>query len=199
MPSRRRVSNPLALAVLCQLLEKPMHPYEMSRTMRLRKKENSIKLNYGALYSVVEKLEKHGLIEAMETVREGRRPERTVYRLTSAGRAEFEDWMAELLGSPVKEFTQFEAALALLGGLPPDDVVALLEQRLFELEMQVQSYEHAGELAEKQLSRLFYIEWDYVAAMTRAERDWVAKQLEDIKSGRFDGLDMWKELHESTN
>lgn len=197
MASRRRVSNPLALAVLGQLLEKPMHPYEMSRTMRLRKKESSIKLNYGALYSVVEKLEKHGLIEAVETVREGRRPERTVYQLTSAGRAEYEDWMAELLGTPVKEYTQFEAALAMLAGLPPDDVVDLLEQRLFQLDVQLQSYEHAGELAEKQVPRLFYIEWDYVHAMTRAERDWVAKQVEDIRSGTFDGLDLWRRLHEN--
>ena len=83
---RRRVSNPLALAVLSALRERPMHPYEMAATMRSQGKERSIKLNYGSLYTVVDNLAKHGLIEAMEATREGRRPERTVYRLTEAGR-----------------------------------------------------------------------------------------------------------------
>ena len=83
--SRRRVSNPLALAVLGCLSERPMHPYEISTTLRTRGKEQSIKLNYGSLYAVVESLQKHGLIRAQETTREGRRPERTVYAITEAG------------------------------------------------------------------------------------------------------------------
>jgi DNA-binding PadR family transcriptional regulator len=89
--TRRRVSNPLALAVLSCLSERPMHPYEISTTLRSRGKEQSIKLNYGSLYSVVESLQKHGLIESRETTRKGRRPERTVYEITDAGAAEFED------------------------------------------------------------------------------------------------------------
>ena len=57
--TRRRVSNPLALAVLSCLNEKPMHPYEISTTLRTRGKETSIKLNYGSLYSVVDSLERN--------------------------------------------------------------------------------------------------------------------------------------------
>ena len=90
--SRRRVSNPLALAVLACLSERPMHPYEISTTLRGRGKEHSVKLNYGSLYSVVEPLQRHGLISSRETTREGRRPERTVYEITAAGVDEFEDW-----------------------------------------------------------------------------------------------------------
>ena len=84
--AKRKMSNPLALAVLSLLVEKPMHPYEMSSTMRERVKEASIKLNYGSLYSVVDSLQRHHLIEVQETIREGRRPERTVYAITEAGR-----------------------------------------------------------------------------------------------------------------
>ena len=39
---RRSTSNPLALAVLASLHERPMHPYEMASTMRERGKEQSI-------------------------------------------------------------------------------------------------------------------------------------------------------------
>ena len=82
--TRRRVSNPLALAVLACLGERPMHPYEISSTLRQRGKEESIKLNFGSLYSVVAALEKHGLVVEQERVREGNRPERTIYAITLA-------------------------------------------------------------------------------------------------------------------
>src|SRR6266536_2219467 len=126
---KRKVSNPLALAVLALLSEKPMHPYEMSTTLRNRSKEESIKLNYGSLYSVVETLHRHELIDVQETIREGRRPERTIYSITEAGRVELVDWLSELLSIPVKEFTQFEAALSLMPCLPPDEVSRLLHMR----------------------------------------------------------------------
>ncbi|MGH8860045.1 MAG: PadR family transcriptional regulator, partial [Jatrophihabitantaceae bacterium] len=125
--SRRRVSNPLALAVLSCLHERPMHPYEISTTLRSRGKEQSIKLNYGSLYAVVESLRKHGLITSRETTREGRRPERTVYEITPAGVDEFEEWLAELLSTPVRDYASLEAGLSLMAGLQPDEVAAMLE------------------------------------------------------------------------
>src|SRR5690348_11340885 len=135
--TRRRVSNPLALAVLGCLAERPMHPYEISTTLRTRGKEQSIKLNYGSLYSVVEALQKRGLITARETTREGRRPERTVYEITAAGQDEFEDWLAELLSTPVRDFTSLEAGLSLMPGLPPDEVARLLGERADRLRIEL--------------------------------------------------------------
>jgi DNA-binding PadR family transcriptional regulator len=133
MTTKRKIQNPLALAGLACLMEHPMHPYEMATTMRERGKDQSIKLNYGALYTVVESLQQHGLIVAQETEREGRCPERTVYRLTRAGHMELIDWISELISRPVKEYTQFEAGLSFIPVLPPEDAVALLmQQRTFQ-------------------------------------------------------------------
>ena len=58
----RQFSNPLALAALVFLFERPMHPYEMAATLRERHKEESIKLRYGSLYTVIERLASGGLI-----------------------------------------------------------------------------------------------------------------------------------------
>ncbi len=115
MPGRGR-SNNLALAVLSCLYERPMHPYEVSQTLRTRAKDESIKLNFGSLYSVVESLEKRGFIVARETVREGKRPERTIYEITDAGKRELIDWLSELVSVPVKEYLSFEAALVVAPG-----------------------------------------------------------------------------------
>src|SRR5918998_6688119 len=101
------------------LYERPMHPYEMVTLMRERGKHESVRLRYSSLYSVVGALEREELIVARETVREGRRPERTVYGITEAGREEFLTWLRELLSEPTKEYTQFAAGLSFLAAVSP--------------------------------------------------------------------------------
>src|SRR3954449_2568112 len=100
MAGKRKVGNLLGLAVLAYLLQRPMHPYEISKTLRDNGDDRSIKFNHGSLYMVVGQLEKAGFITAQETGREGSRPERTVYALTDAGRAELRDWLRDLVGEP---------------------------------------------------------------------------------------------------
>src|SRR5579872_3827487 len=193
--TKRKVSNPLALAVLACLFERPMHPYEMATTLRERGKDQSIKLNYGSLYTVVEALQQHGLIVAQETEREGRRPERTVYRLTDAGRMELIDWVSELLSRPAKEFTRFEAGLSLAGVLPPEDVAALLHQRCDQLEMETSQIRSALRLVEQRgLKRVFVIESEYLLAMREAELAWTRKLADEITSGTLDGIAEWSAL-----
>lgn len=194
---RRRVKNPLALAVLSCLTERPMHPYEISTTLRHRGKEDSIKLNYGSLYSVVEALQKHELITTRETTREGRRPERTVYEITAAGVAEFEDWLSELLSTPTRDFTSLEAGLSLMPGLPPDDVALLLEKRAERLRVELRTLDamHA-EAAAAQLPELFLVESRFRHAALTAELDFVAELAKDIRSGSYPGVKLWRRIHE---
>jgi len=193
----RRRSNPLALAVLECLSEKPMHPYEISATLRTRGKEQSIKLNYGSLYSVVESLARHGLISAQQTTREGRRPERTVYAITEAGQAELEDWLAELLATPAREYTSLEAGLSLAGALPPDDVARLLDKRCFALEMELSGLQKAGELSDELgLPEIFAVESHYRHALLSAELAFVRRLVGRIRDGSLGGAKLWRRVHE---
>ena len=175
MAARNR-SNPLALAVLICLYERPMHPYEVSATLRQRHKHESVRLNYGSLYAVVASLEKRGLIVPLEVERSGRLPERTVYELTDAGRIETHDWLTELLSTPVKDYTAFEAALSFLPALPPDDVVALLRERAQHLEIELAREGGTRELIEKaRLPRLFWVEEEFRTVLREAELDYVRR------------------------
>ena len=195
--TRRKVSNPLALAVLACLYERPMHPYEIASTLRERHKDDSIKLNYGSLYSVVESLKGHLLIVEQQTARQGNRPERTVYELTDAGRLELIDWMSELLCRPVKEFTQFEAGLSLLPVLPPNDVKSLLEERCRRLEVEVEQYRSLRKLiSSERVPRLFWIESEYRITLREAELDWTRGLIADLTSGSLEGMEQWVKFHE---
>lgn len=195
--ARRKFTNLLALAVLSCLHERPMHPYEVSQTLRSRGKDQSIKLNYGALYSVVESMARAGYIEARETVREGRRPERTVYAITDAGMQEHDDWLAELVGTPVREHHSLEVALSLIAGLPPDRVARLLGDRTLKLRMEIAAIEEAIRvLQDMQLPAIFAVEADFRLAMLRAEHDHVVSLASAIRDGTLGGVSAWRKIHE---
>ena len=194
---RRRIANPLALAVLVTLAERPMHPYEVATTLRSRAKQDSIKLNYGSLYTVVNALLRFGLIEPLETQREGGRPERTVYRITDPGRLEMLDWLGELISTPVKEYTQFEAGLSLLPALPPKEAMWLLTERTRRLEAEIGHIRSMHALAsEKGLPRLFSVESEYRLALLTADLAYTSQLLGEISDGTLDGLDGWKRVHQ---
>ncbi|MEV6287920.1 PadR family transcriptional regulator [Kribbella sp. NPDC051770] len=195
--ARRKVSNPLAFAVLGSLGERPMHPYEISTMLRSRGKDGSIKLNYGSLYSVVTALEKAGFIEAVETVREGNRPERTIYAITAQGRAEFDDWLAELLGTPEKDFSQLEAGLAYLPAFAPDRVAELLEQRAGVLEQEIAKLKGMhDQMRSQQFPEIFWIESDFRVALLRTEVTYARRLAERIRTDDLAGTEFWRRTHE---
>jgi DNA-binding PadR family transcriptional regulator len=203
MSDTRRISNPLALAVLALLFERPMHPYEMATTLREREKEESIKLRFGSLYSVIERLQDEGWIVAGERVREGKRPERTVYHITEAGQEEMRDWLRDLVSTPVKEYPQFEAALSLLPVLPPDEAIEMLEVRMELLDAMVEAIEAKHEHAmDMDVPELFMIESKYRVQMLQAERDWIRELIERMTEENWadrklmEGIPSWRELHE---
>jgi DNA-binding PadR family transcriptional regulator len=197
MATKRKVSNPLALAVMALLYERPMHPYEMVSLMRERGKHESVRLKYSSLYSVVSALEREGLIVPRETIREGRRPERTVYEITGAGRGEFLTWLRELLREPVKEYTHFAAGLSFLPGLPPEEAVALLKERVLRLEEETEEMRSRLDSAMEQfnLPRLFLVESEHELMLREAELGWVRGLVEEIETGALGSLSEWRSLH----
>ena len=197
MAKRRRVGNILALAVLATLVQRPMHPYEMASLLRARGKEQDMRIKWGSLYTVVGNLEKHGLVEATESVRQGGRPERTIYRLTGAGREELLDWTRELISTPEREFPRFEAGLSVLGVLPPEEAIDLLRQRLGLLEQELDRDRDALAEHGKDVPRLFLVEMEYDLAVRAAEVTWIRSLLDELASGSFPGLDMWQAWHET--
>lgn len=183
--TKRKLSNPLALAVLALLAERPMHPYEMDLLMRQRGLTESIKLNRGSLYTVVEVLQRDGLIVSQEIQREGKRPERTIYALTEAGGAKFNGWLRHLLRKPVHEYREFVAGLTFLGHISPEETVALLEERFRALEQEADDVRFKLGAATAQLGvpRLFLIEGEFVLSQWEAELQWIRAVVQDIKDG----------------
>lgn len=202
--ARRRLSNPLALAVLATLCQRPMHPYEMATTMREQHYDTAVKLNYGSLYSVVESLRRIGCVNVDGTERTGNRPERTVYRITPAGRVELAQWLRSILSTPACEFPVFSAGLAFMVVLRPDEVRDQLVLRAERLAEEVAGTEkmlrsvREGSAGTLPVARVFLVEDEYQLAMREAELVWVRSLVKDIEDGSLPGMDDWRRHHEES-
>ena len=196
MAEKRKVGNLLALAVLSYLTQRPMHPYELSRTLRDNNDVRSIKFNHGSLYMVVGQLARAGLIAEQETSREGQRPERTVYALTDAGRRELHDWLRELVEQPQHEYPHFVAALSLIAALPPGEVLTLLRRRLgrlagqrAEIRGQVDSTVAGG------VHPLFLVEEEYRLALLDADSAFTERFIDQITNPETGWGPLWAQFH----
>jgi DNA-binding PadR family transcriptional regulator len=198
MATRRKVGNLLALAVLSYLTQRPMHPYELARTLREHGDARSIRFNHGSLYMVVQQLARAGFVVARETTREGQRPERTVYALTDAGRQELHDWLRDLVEEPEYEYPHFVAALSLIATLRPSEVVDLLGTRLGRLrEERAGVGRYVDETLAGGVHPLFLIEEEYRLALLDAEIAFVERFIARITEPETGWERPWAAFHDA--
>ena len=177
--------NLWSLTVLVFLRLKPMHPYELQSIIKLTHKDDFLPLNPGSLYNSIERLLNAGLIEVAGTSRSGRRPERTIYRITKQGEQEAIQWLRELLETPAPDSTWFYAALSFLPALQPQVVSEQLTKRVAHLESAVRMYRQVLRTATPRAGRLNLIEVEYTIALRTAELRWVKQILEELRNAKL--------------
>ena len=159
----------------------------MKQKMRERGVERAIPLKSASIYDTVERLTRAGFIVPVETNREGRRPERTVYRLTGSGADELESWLRELVEEPSREYPRFGAALMFIGALRrKEEAIKALERRVVAFEAEIASVDALLREVPTDLPRLFIIEEEYTQAMRGAELDWLRRIIAELKDGSLD-------------
>jgi len=188
--------NPLTLMVLATLWEQPTHPYRIVQILKERSKDRAAKINYGSLYTVVDTLEREGLIESTGVTREGNLPPRTTYRVTPAGKRELIDWVTDMIGQPQVEYPAYLAALAQLPVVSPDRALELLEQRAAALRERQAAERAQLAQARTALPAVFFLEHDYAAALTRADLEFTDRLAMQIRTDSLDGQELWAAAHE---
>jgi DNA-binding PadR family transcriptional regulator len=170
------------IAVLAFLREDRMHPYEMQRLLRERHKDELLALKRGSLYHAINRLSRDGLIEAISTRREGRRPARTTYRLTPGGAAALVSSLHAMVAVPRRETSELFAGLSFLVYLDPDDAAAQVEERIRRLEAEIDELTAARKRLIARVKRINLLEEEYMLVMRRAELRWLRRLLEDLRS-----------------
>lgn len=173
------------MAVLSLLREQALHPYEIQRLLKARRKDDVLVLKRGSLYHAIKRLADAGLIEATATTREGRRPERTTYAITLAGRAVLPQWLKNLIAIPVRERSNFMGAVSFLFHLTPQEAITGLKSRITLLENEIAANDARLNEALPRIGRIHLVELEYSQAMQSAELNWVKNILSDLEAGRL--------------
>jgi len=193
-PARR---STLALAVLSMLGEaekyggQALHPYKMQRLIKDRGKDEVINVGQRAtLYRTIDRLRRIGLIRVVESKRDDKRPERTVYALTDKGRETWREWILDALATPTRSYSEFPAAVAFLPLLDPGDVLEQLEKRRVTLagELDRITPPAAGSAA---WERLFDLEMEYLRVTAAAQLSWLDSIVSDLRSGAVTWSTEW--------
>jgi DNA-binding PadR family transcriptional regulator len=178
-------SSPLALTVLGMLHTRPLHPYGIQRLIKEWGKDQVVNVGQRAsLYRTIERLQAAGLVRVAETERDHQYPERTVYKITDAGRAAAREWLEEMLAVPRNDFPEFPVALSHVMMLTPRQALALLERREKLLAAMHQGLE-AGLASTAGMPRVISLEAEYVLATATAQLAWIRSIIDDLRTGRL--------------
>lgn len=178
-------SSPLALTVLGMLHTQPLHPYGIQRLIKQWGKDQVVNVGQRAsLYRTIERLHTAGLVAVAETERDHQYPERTVYKITDAGRAASREWLEEMLAVPKHDFPEFPVALSHVMMLTTEEALALLERREKLLAAMHQGLE-AGLASTADMPRVVSLEAEYVLATATAQLAWVRSIIDDLRTGRL--------------
>ena len=120
----------MRLPFLALLADGPAHGYELRAAFQERCGPLLPPMNAGTVYNTLGRLESSGLVAGEDVPQDGR-PDRRVYKITDAGRAELDNWVSRPV--PATRFGDeffFKLAFAGLGGLAEPE--ALIEERQAE-------------------------------------------------------------------
>lgn len=175
-----------ALTVLALLTVGPRHPYDIHRFV-VETRKDFVAGAPRSIYHAVQRLEAAHLIEPIGSEQAGGRPERTVFALTEAGRAEARRRVFALLSTPQTDRTVTVAALSFLGILGRDDAVVALHARVAALDAAI-ALAAADLAAASEVPPILLIEAEYDRHQLAAERDWFADVATRLDSGELGWL-----------
>ena len=162
-----------------------MHPYQMQHLLRFRHKAEILVLRRGSLYHAIARLMRAGLIAVKKTEREGKRPERTTYRMTPGGLTAFLKQLRKIVATPRRESSECMAAMSFLVHLNPEESCQYLKQRAQSLEMEIRQRSSGIAAASTHVARINLIESEFLVAMLKAELTWVGRLEKEIRSGKL--------------
>jgi DNA-binding PadR family transcriptional regulator len=130
----------------------PLHGHQIRHQAQNDRTELWADVQPGSLYGALKRLAAEGLIREVRTEREGNRPERTVYEITTEGRRSLSALRDEALERIVSRNDPFDLALALSRDFAEPDLAHIVADRLSALRAQESSLRHRADSADQYLN-----------------------------------------------
>jgi DNA-binding PadR family transcriptional regulator len=107
----------------------PMHGHQIRRTAEMTSVETWGGVSVGSLYRELHRMEEEGLVEPVRSEQVGRRPARTVYRITDEGERELRILREQALTGAQKHVVDPVGVALLFGGFEGEDLRNMLRYR----------------------------------------------------------------------
>jgi len=175
------------LTVLSLLSSHPMHGYEIRQLITQRRINQWADIKPGSIYASLERFTREGLIEAIETSQTGKRPVRTVYRITGTGRVKLQSLLREAWARPRMTASLLDIALSFVDLLPKEKILILLEQRQAAIDILLLDAEDAQHRAKDQAPMSAFTEdlFEHQRRKLIFEREWASHLIERVRSGAY--------------
>lgn len=172
------------LLILGVLHRGDFHPYEIKRRLEKAMVECYIDVDVGTLYYAIRQLEKEGLIAAVSRERVARGGVRTVYRITSKGKAEFQTLLHRQFEEEGPVSQTLYGVLLFLHLADLAVVEELLRRRIERLDELIAKL---GPI-KKELSPVLSTGGEHllkhIEKQRQLDRDWLRSLLADVKARR---------------
>lgn len=165
----------------------PMHGYAIKQTLHEWYMDFWADVKPGSIYAGLKRLVVEGLIEEVGTSRDGNRPVRTTYRITSAGQVELRRLLRSFWTPPMRVARPVDMALNFVTELPADEIEPLLRERLQAVQNQIALFGPELRPRFDDAARQARVDdlHEHELRLLEAERDWCEHVLERLESGAY--------------
>lgn len=173
---------PVRLYVLGVLNERNAHGYEIRNLAQEADLAQWAAIGYGSIYHALRRLEDEELVERAVTEQAGAYPQRTVYRITNAGRRTFLELLRGTCRAVHEPKYPLDLALVFIGQLSAEERVAMLQERLQTLkstQKDVQEKRKDLRGADEQFASLRAV-LDHDFVLREAEIRWMEDLIEKV-------------------
>jgi DNA-binding PadR family transcriptional regulator len=142
---------------------------------------------FGSIYFALDKLAEEGFVEKVGVEQQGKRPSRSVFQITEAGRVEFLRLLRQGWQTVERQYFDMDIYLFFLADLPRDEVIGYLQQRCSILQDVLEHLQthRAEQLSNPEVPRLAATIFDHTFVHTQAELGWMSGLLEQLRRGEY--------------
>ena len=185
------------LTVLGLLSMGPNHGYGLRAILESWEVHRWLDVKYGSIYAALHRFADAGLVEVADVAAD-RGPNRTIYRLTEAGRTELRELTKRAWSTTPRWSMPIDMAVMFLGFdwvgngiLERTEVADLLRERIAVLDASIESLQASkrdllGLTEFEPLRGLQRAHFDHGLQLLDAERTWTRTTLDALETGDFD-------------
>jgi DNA-binding PadR family transcriptional regulator len=156
--------------------------YDIIRELDRKKIDRWTSVKKGSIYHALRELRKDGSIQEVEKTREGRYPDKTIFRVTARGKDTFDSLQEQAFLGLFPNFHGFKIALKFNTRRSPEEIEGFAERAIENIDRQFQAMDDHLDSLDKTSKQYrtdrFFIEHERMLFM--AEKEWIKNAVDNV-------------------